>query len=88
VKNVIKSPLKLVICVPDVDGRKEKTALAPLEPLYRFQVCPASEIPDATGFGCPAALNDDEMGPALILASQTMISVVAVPPGEFAVNMS
>ena len=53
-KNALRSPLKLVI-VPLV-GKNEKTLFAPLEPLYRFQVCPASEILEATGTGCPAEL--------------------------------
>lgn len=48
-KNVLISPLKLVM-VPLV-GRKENTLFAPLDPLYRFQVCPARLMFDATGTG-------------------------------------
>ena len=80
------SPLKLVI-VPLV-GRNEKTLFAPFEPLYKFQVCPARLMPDATGTGCPLALYEEEMGPALILASQIMISLTLDPPAVFEVNKS
>lgn len=54
VRNGNKSVLKLVI-VPLV-GKNEKTLLAPLEPLYRFQVCPPRLTLDATGFGVPSEL--------------------------------
>ena len=53
-----------------------------------YQACPARDIPVAIGLGCPAELNDDEMGPALKLASHIMISLVAEPPAEVEVNMS
>jgi hypothetical protein len=57
------SPLKLGI-VPLV-GKNEKTWFAPLEPLYRFHVCPARLMLEATGLGWPAELYEAEMGPAL-----------------------
>ncbi len=53
-KNGLRSPLKLVM-VPLV-GKNEKTLFAPLEPLYRFHVCPARVMLEATGTGCPAEL--------------------------------
>lgn len=37
-RNVFRSALKLVIAAP-LEGRNEKTALAPLEPEYRFLRC-------------------------------------------------
>ena len=43
---------------------------------------------DLTGVGEPSEPYVAEMGPALIFASQTMISLTADPPAEFAVNMS
>jgi len=88
VRNVLMSPLKLVMVVPDVEGRKLKTLLAPFDPLYRFQVWPAREMPLATGTGCPAELYTNEMGPALKFASQIMISLTAEPPALFDVNIS
>ena len=80
------SPLKLVI-VP-LAGKNEKTLFAPLEPLYKFQVCPARLIPDATGTGWPLELYAEEMGPALKFASQIMISLTFEPPAVFEVNRS
>ena len=51
VKNGKISVLKLVI-VPLV-GKNEKTLFAPLEPLYKFQVCPPRLMLLATGLGVP-----------------------------------
>ena len=80
------SPLKLVM-VPLV-GRNENTLFAPFEPLYKFQVCPARLMPEAIGTGCPLALYWEEMGPALKLASQIMISLTLDPPAVFEVKRS
>lgn len=85
-KNAFRSPLKLVI-VPLV-GRNENTAFAPFEPLYRFQVWPASAMFDATGTGLPSEPYCDEIGPALKFASHTMISFTFAPPALFAVKRS
>lgn len=86
VKNGSISVLKLVI-VPLV-GKNEKTLLAPLEPLYKFHVCPPRLIFDATGFGVPSELYTAEMGPALKLASQIMISLTLEPPAVLEVKRS
>ena len=80
------SPLKLVT-VPDV-GRNENTALAPFEPEYRFQLWPASEMDEATGTGLPSEPYWDEIGPALKLASQIMISFTFEPPAVLDVQRS
>ena len=49
---------------------------------------PASEMLDATGTGLPSEPYWNEMGPALKLASQTMISLTFEPPGELDVKRS
>ena len=86
VKNGKISVLKLVI-VPLV-GKNEKTLLAPLEPLYRFQVCPPRLMLLATGLGVPSELYTAEMGPALKLASQIIISLTLEPPAVLEVKRS
>ena len=45
-------------------------------------------ISDATGVGSPLEPYVAEMGPALMFASQTIISLTADPEAESAVNMS
>lgn len=47
------SPLKLLMIFPSA-GKKEKTWLTPLEPLYNFQLLPAS-VTVAIGTGLPSA---------------------------------
>lgn len=51
-------------------------------------VWPARLMPVATGWGWPSELYTAEIGPALMLASQIMISLTFAPVGVDAVNRS